>query len=142
METELPDSESPALEQTSKLVFIYNADSGLFNTMTDIAHKIFSPASYNCQLCALTHSYFSAKVEWKQFISGIDIPLEFLHKDEYLKKYPAQLKDFPAIVLEQANQQTVMIDASALNQCNSLEELKTLITEICQAVQADDVAIE
>lgn len=25
------------------LIFVYNADSGLFNTVTDIAHKVLSP---------------------------------------------------------------------------------------------------
>ena len=46
-----------------KLIFIYNADSGLFNTVTDIAHKIFSPETYSCNLCALTHDYFTVRDE-------------------------------------------------------------------------------
>jgi len=28
---------------SKQLVFVYNADSGMFNTLTDIAHKVFSP---------------------------------------------------------------------------------------------------
>ncbi len=28
------------------IVFVYNADSGLFNALPDIAHKTFSPATY------------------------------------------------------------------------------------------------
>jgi len=126
----------------SKLVFVYNADSGLFNTMSDIAHKIFSPSTYNCQLCALTHSYFSAKDEWKAFLNTIDLPMVFLHKDEFLTKYQHYEIKLPAIFIEEANELALLINADALNQCNSLDELKTLINEVCESVQANDAATE
>jgi len=126
----------------SKLVFVYNADSGLFNTMSDIAHKIFSPSTYDCQLCALTHSYFSAKDDWKVFLDTIDIPLVFLHKDEFQQKYKHQDIKFPAIFIDEGSELGLLINADALNQCNSLDELKTLINEVCESVQADDAAIE
>jgi len=126
----------------SKLVFVYNADSGLFNTMSDIAHKIFSPSTYNCQLCALTHSYFSAKEDWKDFLNTINLPMVFLHKDEFLKNYSQRDDTLPAIYIEQAGELSILINADALNQCNSLEELKTLITEVLESVHVDDAAIE
>jgi len=126
----------------SKLVFVYNADSGLFNTMSDIAHKIFSPSTYNCQLCALTHSYFSAKDDWKAFLNTIDMPMVFLHKDEFLTKYQYHEIKLPAIFIEEGNELVLLINADALNQCNSLDELKTLINEVCESVQANDAAIE
>ena len=63
------------------LVFVYNADSGLFNTLTDIAHKIFSPDTYSCNLCMITHDNLSMRSEWKDFIEKLDIELEFLHRD-------------------------------------------------------------
>ena len=53
---------------SSRLLFVYNADSGLFNTLTDIAHKMLSPKTYTCNLCAITHGLFSEKEEWKEFI--------------------------------------------------------------------------
>lgn len=116
-----------------KLIFIYNADSGLFNTVTDIAHKIFSPSTYACQLCALTHSYFSMRDEWKNFLQSIEIPMEFLHKDEFVKQYPSQAIQFPSILLENNNKQgdrlIELIDASMLNNCKTLDELKALILE-------------
>lgn len=58
-----------------QLVFVYNADSGLFNTVTDIAHKIISPSTYSCQLCTLTHSYFSVKKDWTDFLAELDARL-------------------------------------------------------------------
>ena len=32
------------------IVFVYNADSGLFNMVTDTAHKMLSPDTYECNL--------------------------------------------------------------------------------------------
>ena len=58
------------------LVFVYNADSGLFNAVSDAAHKIFSPRTYQCNLCALTHSAIGMRREWKQFLDSLDVPLE------------------------------------------------------------------
>lgn len=119
----------------TKLVFVYNADSGLFNTVSDIAHKIFSPSTYSCQLCALTHSYFSVKDDWQDFLKTIDLPMEFLHKDEYKAIYKNREIKFPALLSVQGDELVLLINADALNQCNSLDELKTLITEVSRSVQ-------
>jgi len=34
-----------------RIIFVYNTDDGLFNALMDTAHKIFSPATYECSLC-------------------------------------------------------------------------------------------
>ncbi|MGI8952546.1 MAG: hypothetical protein ACR2FN_13295 [Chitinophagaceae bacterium] len=51
----------------STLIFVYNADADLFSTLTDFAHKILSPSTYQCKLCALTYGNISMKQEWKFF---------------------------------------------------------------------------
>ena len=38
-----------------ELLFVYNADTGLFNTVADAAHKILSPSTYSCNLCKVTY---------------------------------------------------------------------------------------
>jgi len=126
----------------TKLIFVYNADSGLFNTVSDIAHKIFSPSTYSCQLCALTHSYFSVKEDWQGFLKTIDMPMEFLHKDEYKAIYKGHDINFPALLSIQGEELVLLINADALNQCNSLDELKTLITEVSNSVQGFEAASE
>ena len=37
------------------LILVYNADSGFFNALADSAHKLLSPSTYDCRLCALTY---------------------------------------------------------------------------------------
>jgi len=36
------------------LIFVYNANGGLVNSWLDTAHKIVSPSTYSCSLCAIT----------------------------------------------------------------------------------------
>lgn len=116
---------------TSKptLIFVYNADSGLFNTVTDIAHKIFSPKTYSCNLCAITHSYFSEQKEWRAFINELDYPMVFLHRDEFTQQYPDISMDFPAILLKTETGLSPWIDTSAINACDSIDSLKSLIRD-------------
>ncbi|MEO6000620.1 MAG: hypothetical protein ABIN89_27480 [Chitinophagaceae bacterium] len=53
-------SSYPNDEQMTSLhlIFVYNADNSLFGTITDFAHKILSPASYQWKLCPLTYGNF------------------------------------------------------------------------------------
>jgi hypothetical protein len=55
------------------LVFVYNADSGVFNTLSDIAHKIFSPETYACNLCALTPHEFRYARRVEETLSRLSI---------------------------------------------------------------------
>jgi len=79
------------------ILFVYNADTGLFNTMADIGHKIFSPQTYSCDLCALTHGYFSERGQWREFIEQLDCDCEFLHRDEFVARYPEESARLPAV---------------------------------------------
>lgn len=113
-----------------KLIFVYNANSGMFNTLTDIAHKVFSPQTYECNLCAISHSYLSERSEWKDFIATLDIECEFLHRDEFLKKYSSDEKEFPAIFELVDGSIKPAITADKINACKSMDDLKTVITSV------------
>lgn len=112
-----------------KLIFVYNADSGLFNSVSDIAHKILSPRTYNCNLCALTHGHFKIKKEWVDFLEEIDAELEFLHRDEFVKKYNINSYRLPAIFIGENNELKPWIDHATINKIQSLDDLKTTIIE-------------
>ena len=109
------------------LVFVYNADSGLFNALSDAAHKIFSPRTYQCNLCALTHSALGMRREWKQFLDGLGVPLEFLHADELKARYGVAGVPLPAIFKRGDESVEVLIDAKAINACRTAGDLKRLI---------------
>lgn len=111
-----------------KLIFVYNADSGLFNTVTDIAHKIFSPSTYECQLCAITHSALSMREEWKTFLQGIDHEMEFLHRDEWAARHKDQNNELPAVYYGNETV-TLLISSAEINQCETIDQLKNLIKD-------------
>ncbi|MCA1624544.1 MAG: hypothetical protein LC778_12245 [Acidobacteria bacterium] len=108
----------------SKLIFVYNADSGVFNLLTDVAHKIFSPQTYSCNLCAITHSNFGTKKEWKEYLETLNTPLEFLHADEFKAEYQLEKAELPAIFKEENGSLTLVVNATTINECNSIDDLK------------------
>lgn len=109
------------------LVFVYNADSGVFNALADVAHKIFSPDTYACNLCALTHTAFGMRGEWRSFLEGLGVPLEFLHADELRSRYGLEGVPLPAVFRKEGGDLRVVAGADAINACGTLEELKRLI---------------
>ena len=120
------------MEKTSQhtrpaLVFVYNADSGVFNTLSDVAHKIFSPQTYPCNLCALTHSATGMRREWKRFLDGLDRPVEFLHADELQARYGVAGVPLPAIFEWDGENMGVLVGANSISACRTIEDLKGII---------------
>ncbi|MGH1365894.1 MAG: hypothetical protein ACRBF0_20210 [Calditrichia bacterium] len=116
-----------------QLVFVYNADSGLFNTMADIAHKLISPQTYSCNLCALTHTAFGMKDDWRDFLETLNAELEFLHRDEFVKAGGSDSADLPAIFLRKEITFDVWMSAAEINKLEDLESLKSGIHQRLQA---------
>lgn len=106
------------------LLFVYNADSGLFNTVTDIAHKVLSPQTYACNLCALTHGHFRVREAWVNFLQTLNADCEFLHRDEFQALYPQSSSVLPAVFKKTTDGLELWIDAEALRNCASLDELQ------------------
>ena len=109
------------------LVFVYNAESGLFNAVTDMAHKVFSPRTYPCNLCALTYSTFRMRANWKRFLETLDRPLEFLHADELNSRYAVSNVPLPAVFKKEGERLELLLGADEINACATLEDLKRLI---------------
>ena len=113
--------------QDTGLVFVYNADSGLFNAVTDMAHKVFSPRTYACNLCALTYSTFRMRANWKRFLETLDRPLEFLHADELNSRYGISNAPLPAVFKKEGERLVLLLGADAINTCKTIDDLKRLV---------------
>jgi hypothetical protein len=109
------------------LIFVYNADSGLFNAITDMAHKIFSPQTYSCQLCALTHSNVGMRKEWKQFIKSLELPVQFLHANELAARYSVKSLSLPVVLIKKGESVEILVEADVINGCQNLDDLKQAI---------------
>lgn len=109
-----------------QLVFVYNADSGPGNGLLDIAHKVLSPSTYECKLCQLTYGVVTEKSAWKRFRKNFGISMEFLHRDEFRKKYASKfMPDYtlPIILSITAYDMDIFISAEELNAMGNTDEL-------------------
>jgi hypothetical protein len=106
-----------------KIIFVYNADSGFINSILDIGHKIISPNTYKCSLCNMTYGVMSEREEWKRFRESSKDELEFLHKDEFEKKYKEK-REYPIILkINGANRLDELISKDDLNKMKNVNEL-------------------
>lgn len=117
--------------KTKKLVFIYNAASGLRNAFLDSAHKIISPKTYNCNLCDITFGVFKEHTAWKNFRKSSGLDMEFLHKDEFQKQYASKFGyafTFPIVLSQSGYDLEVLITTEELNALRVPQELIDLIS--------------
>jgi hypothetical protein len=111
-----------------ELIFVYNADSGFMNTMLDIGHKIVNPETYSCNLCKMTFDTFRENKKWKEFRENSAFKMEFLHRDEFEKKYPLRF-EYP-VVLKKTDPIKIAISPNTLAEFKTLDELMDAVREI------------
>ena len=107
------------------LIFVYNTDSNPISGLIDLGHKIVSPETYNCSLCKLTHGPFTEREEWKTFRISIGVPVEFLHRDEFERKYDQHF-EYPVILKKDPNIEVLL----SKPEIDSLPDLDALIASV------------
>ncbi|MCB2377159.1 hypothetical protein LGH70_06170 [Hymenobacter sp. BT635] len=117
-----------------QLIFVYNADAGLLNGLLDLAHKMISPTTYPCSLCAITYGT-RMRPEWKSFIDSLPLESQFLHRDEFSAVYPWLAQErLPAVFLkDDFSELHSFITAEELNKAD-LAGLKHLVQQRLQLV--------
>lgn len=112
----------------SQLLFVYNADSGLYNTLTDMAHKILSPETYACSLCSITHGVFKERDEWRSFIETLPVACTFLHRDDFHQQYPEMGNlSLPTVLLQSDEGLVELMDRANIVGCDSVKDLSSMI---------------
>ena len=110
------------------LVFIYNANGGLLSAAGDAVHKLVSPATYPCSLCALTYGAVSKRPAWRAFLARVGLPTLFLYRDEFRAQLDTRDLPLPAILLGGAGPvPEVLVSASELNGLADLDALIALL---------------
>lgn len=127
------DRRTRTVSSAPQLLFVYNADSGVFNLFADIGHKIFSPETYSCSLCALTHGYLQERGQWRSFIDGLACRCDFLHRDEFRAAHPDDSTPLPALFIVDAAAVRCAADADAIGECRDLDALQALVQRCCDS---------
>ncbi|WP_299431673.1 GTPase [uncultured Aquimarina sp.] len=112
------------------IVFVYNADSGIWSKYLDFAHKIISPSTYSCGLCGLTHGSFLENKAWKEFREAVPHQFIFKYKDSFLKEMKGegcQELEFPIILEQKENRLDILMYAEELNLIDSTEDLVDIL---------------
>lgn len=120
--------------EAGTVLFVYNADTGLFSVVTDYAHKILSPKTYPCTLCALTYGTMGMNNKWKDFIATLALPVEFLHRDEFIKLHALPDTQLPAAFVKKGESIAQLITAAEINACTSVDDLIVLVTKKVESV--------
>ena len=119
-------------KKNQQLLFVYNARSGTKNAIWDSLHKVFSPSTYDCNLCDITYGLMAENRLWKRFRERSNMAMSFLHKDEFQNRYPNKFVKsvtFPIVLVENGNGLETFISTTELNALNSAKELIGLIQE-------------
>lgn len=121
---------------SKKLIFIYNANAGAIHALLDSAHKIVSPTTYDCSLCAITHGVFKENEVWAAYRKSATIDMDFLHKDEFLKQYKSKWLPkytFPIVLISDDKGLGVFITTEMLNEVETQEDLIVLVNKTLKA---------
>jgi hypothetical protein len=110
--------------QVTTILMIYEADSGLMNALLDTLHKVASPSTYPCRLCALTYGLLGMKRAWAETVAGLPFPVEFLHRDEWKERYPETPMALPAILLLSDEGVERLVSASDFEELTTLSALQ------------------
>ncbi len=85
----------------------------------DGLHKLFSPQTYACKLCTITHGIVGVKDQWMQFVQTYKHNIQYFHKDEWVKQYPhiseISTGDFPAIFILSGDEITLLLSSEEIN---------------------------
>lgn len=121
---------------STRLIFVYAVDGGLVSSVFNYAHKMVSPGTYRCNMCALTYGTFGTKKEWSSFVERLPFPTTFLHRDELAKLHPEVKDPLPAVLVERDGKLAVLVDAAAIGECKSLDQLMQMIRSRVDALAA------
>jgi len=112
----------------TELILVYNADGGVFDRLFDAAHKIVSPSTYPCSLCALTYGPVAMRRRWKDYLDNLPLAVRYLHRDELTERRDLSDVELPAIFLrEECARTRLLIAATELAACEGLDDLTTLL---------------
>ena len=115
-------------EDSLELIFIYNAKSGVVNELIDFAHKIVSPETYDCNLCAISYGAFSMKKKWSTYIETLPFKSTFTYKDKFSKNGYSNIK-FPSVFIRSNEKLDEIISATEINEINNLDQLIGLLNQ-------------
>ena len=117
------------------LLMVYNSDGGLFAMVSDAVHKVVSPRTYPCSLCAITYGAVSMKLEWRRYLERLPAQVTFHHRDDFAGAWPEARFALPAILIENDGCLSELVSARDLDSIVTVAELTALVDARLAQVQ-------
>lgn len=119
----------------TRLICVYNADTGLIEALMHAVHKALRPESYPCSLCALTYGAVSMRGDWKRFWQKLDARVDFYHRDDFTQDFPAlgtggaREVALPVVLMSEAGEEPrAIISNKELDAMADVDELMARVT--------------
>ena len=107
-----------------RLIFVYNANAGLAAGLMDSLHKIVSPSTYPCSLCAVTYGLTRMDPRWRAWLTALPMTTVFHHRPDFRAAFPAAAEwPLPLVAIERDGALTPVLDAVELDACTDVETL-------------------
>ena len=117
-----------------KILFVYNADSGMGNLLLDVAHKLISPKTYACNLCSITHHAYGRRNDFREFIEKLPYPVDFLHRDEYEQRYSGR-RQYPFVsLMNSEGDEAGIIEARQINMMKDFDQLRAAFESLIENI--------
>lgn len=110
-----------------KLIFVYNANTDPLSAISDYAHKVFSPSTYKCDLCALTHHNLGQRSSWKTFRENTEANMKFLYIRQFEREFNFS-PEYPVILESRKGELIPVLDKYKLAEIESIDELIKALT--------------
>ena len=124
-----------------KLVFVYNAEAGLAHGVMDSIHKIVSPSTYKCDLCAITYGLVRMKDEWRAWLERSGRPVEFFHRSDFRQVWPKVDVQLPAVLVQEDDTLKLLVSAAELAHIRDVGQLVAILEDRCGETKCDDQAL-
>ncbi len=119
------------MENSKKIVFVYNANSNPFKQAFDFFKRTAYPQTYQCNLTKLTHDGLNMKQQFQSFLQNSPFKAQFYHRDMFNKKYPDYKTELPVVLLQKEDTFEELISAEAMNAFTDCDELmKTVLDKV------------
>lgn len=122
-------------QKPTRIIAVYNADTGLIEALMHAVHKAVRPETYPCSLCALTYGAVSMRGDWKRFWQNLDASVDFYHRDDFSEDFPelgtggTREVALPVILISEAGEEPrVMISNEELDAMEDVDELMGRVT--------------
>ena len=95
--------------------------------------KFFSPSTYPCELCSLTHSNVGERRAWSKLKAETNLEMEFIYKSEFKSRFSMNV-ELPVILKLKDDSPKVLMTKTDITGIKSPDELMQLLNSKLQTI--------